>query len=40
VLTEVALLIAQADDPEVATERGEAVVERLLSGLFDGQPSS
>jgi AcrR family transcriptional regulator len=40
VLTEVALLIAQADDPEAATERGEAVVERLLSGLFDGQPSS
>jgi AcrR family transcriptional regulator len=33
-LTEVALLIAQADDPEAATERGEAVVERLLSGLF------
>ena len=33
-LTEVALLIAQADDPEAARERGEAVVERLLSGLF------
>ncbi len=32
-LTEVALLIARADDPEVATERGEAVVASLLSGL-------
>ncbi|HEY2702200.1 MAG TPA: helix-turn-helix domain-containing protein [Candidatus Dormibacteraeota bacterium] len=32
-LTEVALLIARAEDPEVATERGEAVVARLLSGL-------
>jgi AcrR family transcriptional regulator len=33
-LTEVALLIAQADDVEHATARAEAVVAQLLDGLF------